>query len=82
MDPIDRIAGTHRLERGKLVPINNPASDEERPDAALIAFGDSCEETGFKPSHYYRLLPQIDAARARAKRLFVENVSETTKENP
>lgn len=31
---------------------------------ALARFGDECEASGLKPSHYYRLLPQIDAARA------------------
>lgn len=35
---------------------------------SLAQFADNCEASGFKPSHYYRLLPQIIDARAAIAR--------------
>ena len=35
---------------------------------ALAKFGDDCEAEGLKPSHYYRLWPLIEEARAAIER--------------
>lgn len=48
----------------KVAPTPGP-TDQQR---ALAKFADDCEASGFKPSHYWRLMPQIDEARAAISR--------------
>ena len=39
-------------------------TDPTKQQIALAKFADDCEAAGFKPSHYWRLMPAIQEARA------------------
>jgi hypothetical protein len=43
---------------------DNAIGTPTKQQYALVAFAAWCEETGFRPAHYYRLTEQISAARA------------------